>query len=277
MGILDKIKEESKKSGQSKGKFVYFRPDEKKRIRFLQDMDEGMEIVFHDSFEKGVNVPCQEQYGRDCEYCEDEDLRTRSLYAWSVYDYDSKEVKILMQAVNNCTAIPALMAMYENYGTLLDRDFVITKTGKQQNTSFSVVPMDKNKFRNEKAKALSEKAIMKYIDKAYPADGIEDDEDDEDYMPSKKKKNKKADTKKKHQDEDYDDDELPFDEEDGDEADYEDMSAKELYKLCKERDIECKPKKSEKYYINLLKEDDKAHDDWEDDEDDEDDDWDDED
>lgn len=276
MGILDKIKEESKKSGQSKGKFVYFRADEKKRIRFLQDMDEGMEIVFHDSFEKGVNVPCQEQYGRDCEYCEDEDLRTRSLYAWSVYDYDSKEVKILMQAVNNCTAIPALMAMYENYGTLLDRDFVITKTGKQQNTSFSVVPMDKNKFRNEKAKALSEKAILKYVDKAYPADGTEDDDDDEDYMPSKKKKNKKADTKKKHQDEDYDDDELPFDEEDGDEADYEDMSAKELYKLCKERDIECKPKKSEKYYINLLKEDDKAHDDWEDG-DDEDDDWDDED
>ena len=274
MGILDKIKEESKKSGQSKGKFVYFRPDEKKRIRFLQDMDEGMEIVFHDSFEKGVNVPCQEQYDRDCEYCEDEDLRTRSLYAWSVYDYDSKDVKILMQAVNNCTAIPALMAMYENYGTLLDRDFVITKTGKQQSTSFSVVPMDKNKFRNAKAKALSEKAILKYVDKAYPADGTEDDEDDEDYMP-KKKKSKKADTKKKHHDEDYDDDELPFDEEDGGEDDYEDMEAKELYKLCKERGIECKPKKPEKYYINLLKEDDKAHDDWEDD-DEEDDDWDDE-
>ena len=30
------------------------------------------------------------------------------------------------------------------------------------------------------------------------------------------------------------------------------MSAKELYKLCQERDIECKTKKSEDYYIELL-------------------------
>lgn len=267
MGILDKIKEESKKSGQSKGKFIYFRENEKKRIRFLTDMDEGLEIVFHDSFEKGVNVPCQEIFGKDCPYCEDEDLRTRSLFAWSVYDYDAKEVKILMQAVNNCTAVPALMALYETYGTLTDRDLVITKTGKQQNTTFSVVPMDKNKFRNEKIKALSEKAILKYLSQAYPVDG-NDDDDDEDYSPKKYKK----DSKKKGKSKDDDDEDLPWDD-DEESTDYEDMSVKELYSLCKERDIECKPKKSEKYYINLLEEDDAAHDDWDDEDDD--DDWDD--
>lgn len=269
MGILDKIKEESKKSGQSKGKFIYFRENEKKRIRFLTDMDEGMEIVFHDSFEKGVNVPCQEIFGKDCPYCEDEELRTRSLFAWSVYDYDSKEVKILMQAVNNCTAVPALMALYENYGTLTDRDLVVTKTGKQQNTTFSVVPMDKNKFRNEKIKALSEKAILKYLSQAFPAEDVDDDDDEEDYSPNKYKK----DSNKKGKSKDDDDEDLPWDDEES--TDYEDMSAKELYNLCKERNIECKPKKSEKYYINLLEEDDEAHDDWDDDEE-EDDDWDDE-
>ena len=48
------------------------------------------------------------------------------------------------------------------------------------------------------------------------------------------------------------------------------MSAKELFKLCKEKEIEeAVPKKPAAFYINLLKEYDKAHEDW----DDEDDDW----
>ena len=263
MGILDKIKEQAKNSGQSKGKFIYFRADEKKRIRFLTDMDEGMEIVFHDNYEKGINVPCQEIFGKDCPYCEDDELRTRSLFAWSVYDYEAKEVKVLMQAVNNCTAVPALMSMFENYGTLTDRDYIITKTGKQQNTTYSVVPMDKNKFRNEKAKALSEKSLLKYLAQAFPDENSED-EDEVDNSPNKYKKS----NSKKKQDDDWDDDEKETN-------DYEEMTAKELYNLCKEREIECKPKKSEKYYINLLEEYDEAHDDW-DDEEDEEDDWDDE-
>ena len=262
MGLLDKIKQESKKSGQSKGKFIYFRENEKKRIRFLQDMDEGMEIVFHDNFEKGVNVPCQEIFGKSCPYCEDEDLRTRSLFAWSVFDYDANEVKILMQAVNNCTSIPAFMSMYENYGTLTDRDYIVNKTGKQQNTSFSVVPMDKNKFRNDKAKALSNKSLLKFLNQAFPDDNQDDEDDDEDYSPNKYKANKKSYSKSKPepQEDDWDDEETG--------NDYDDMSPRELFNLCKERGIECKPKKPANYYINLLEEDDNAHDDWDDEEDD---------
>ena len=256
MGLLDKIKKDAQKSGQNKGKFMYFREGEKKRVRFLNDMEDGLEIVFHDSFEAGINVPCQEIFGRNCQYCEEEGIRTRSQYAWSVWDYEAKEVKIFMFPMNNCSPLGAIAAMYENYGTLLDRDFVITVTGKQQNKTFSVVPMDKNKFRNEKAKPFSKSALLKLLDKAFPdehSDYSSDDDDDEE-----------VDTKKKTSGDDWEDEE---------ESQYERMSAKELYKLCKERNIEAIPKKNETYYINLLEEDDKAHDDWEDEE--EDDDWDD--
>ena len=275
MGLIDKIKEESKKSGQSKGKFLYFKKDEKVRVRFLDDMEEGFEVPFHDSFEEGINVPCQELFGRSCEYCEQEGLRSRSLYAWSVYDYESKEVKILMQAVNNCTAVPALLALYETYGTMLDRDFVITKTGEKQNTAYSVVPMDKNKFKNQKAKPFSKKAILKNLDAAYPANDTDDeDEDDEDSKP-RKPKMKDSDTKKKSKKDDYEDD---YDDEEDDEEEsenYEDMSAKELYQLCKKRKIDCLPKKPEKYYVKKLEQFDAAKKDWADDEDDnEEDDWD---
>ena len=186
MGLLDDIKNDVKKSGQNKGKFIYFREGTKQRVRFLNDMDDGMKVTFHDSFEAGINVPCQEEtFGRNCPYCEEEGIRTRSQYIWSVWNYETKEVQLFMFPVNNCSPIPALMAMYENYGTLTDRDYVISVSGKQQNKTFSVVPMDKVKFRNEKAKPFAEKAILKMLDKAFPC---EDAEGEEDYEEKPKRK-----------------------------------------------------------------------------------------
>lgn len=281
MGLLDNIKKDAKKSGQSKGKFIYFREGQKQRIRFLQDMDEGMEIVWHDSYEQGINVPCQEHFGKNCPYCEDDSLRTRSQYAWSVWNYETNEVQVFMFPVNNCSPLPALVALYETYGTLTDRDYVISVSGKQQNKSFSVVPMDKAKFRNGKAKPFSEQALLKMIDKAWPAED-NDDEDDEDEAPKKKRGPKKSGGKtktKKSYDEDEDEDEDDYSDEDFDEEEdeddyntYEDLSPKELFNLCKKRKLDAVPKKSAKYYINILREADKAEDDWGDD-DDEEDDW----
>lgn len=260
MGILDKIKSDVKKAGTNKGKIMFFREGVKVRVRFLSDIDEGMEVVFHDSYEAGINVPCQEAFGRSCEYCDNEDLRTRSMYAWSVWDYEAKEIKIILAAVNNCSPVPAFMALYEQYGTMVDRDYVISVSGKMQNKSFSVIPMDKVKFRNSKAKPLSEDKILEILDKAYPAD----DSDEEEDKPVKKSSKKSTNKSKKKEDEEWDDEE--------DLEDYSELSAKELYKLCKEREIECVPKKSEKYYINLLEEWDNAQEDWAED-DEEEDDW----
>lgn len=275
MGLLDKIKSDVKKSGQNKSKFVYFREGTKQRVRFLTDMDDGMEVVFHDSFEKSINVPCQEAFGRGCPYCDDDSLRTRSQYVWSVYNYETKEVQLFMFPVNNCSPIPALMAMYENYGTLTDRDYVISVTGKQQNKTFSVVPMDKVKFRNEKAKAYSEKAILKMLDKAFPCDLADDEDEDEDETPKKRAPKSTGKKAKKHEpeleddeDDDYDADGSWEDSDDEDVVDYSEMSAKELYQLCKEREIKAAPKKPVKYYVNLLEEYDQAHEDWGEEEDD---------
>lgn len=257
---ISKIKSEIQKSGNSKGKFMFFKDGTKCRVRFLSDMEEGLEVKMHDSFALGVNVPCQEQYGRECEYCEDENLRTRNMYAWSVYDYESKEVKILFFAVNQCSPIPSMASLYESYGTLCDRDYEIKQVGSQQNKTFSVIPLDKMKFRNTKVKALSDSAILKYIDKAYPADNSEDleEEDEPKKKPNKTKTKTKA--KSEPQDDDWEDDET-------NETDYESMKPQELFKLCKERDIDCKPRKSKEYYIDLLEEADEEenNDDWEDD------------
>lgn len=269
---LSNIKSEIAKSGSSKGKFLYFKENTKVRVRFLTDLEDGMEIPFHDSFALGVNVPCQELYGRECQYCDDENLRTRNMYAWSVYDYDSKEVKILMFAVNQCSPVPSLASMYESYGTLCDRDYEIKQIGSGQGKTFSVIPLDKSKFRNTKVKPLSDASILKYVDKAYPADNSEDFEDYEDEEETKQNKTKgktKPATKKKPKSEPEEDDWEEDEEEQ--ENDYESMKPQELYKLCKERDIDCKPKKSKEYYIDLLEEADEedSNDDWSEDEEDE--------
>lgn len=277
MGLLDKIKNDVKKSGSNKSKIMYFREGTKARIRFLNDMDDGMEITFHDNYDKGINVPCQEAFGRTCPYCDQDDIpvRTRSLYAWSVWDYEAKEVKLFMFAVNNCSPIPALMAMYETYGTLIDRDYVISVTGKQQNKTFSVVPMDKVKFRNDRAKPFSDRAILKLLDKAFPCDATSD-EDDEDEEEERTKKPAKSTARSKAARKDYDDDDEDEtsdwgDDDQEEEADYSDMSPRELYDLCMKRKIKVPPKKPAKFYINQLEEYDKAQDDWGDE--DEEDDW----
>ena len=309
MGLLDKIKQDAKKSGQSKGSFIFFREGEKRRIRFLCDMEDGIEVTFHDNYKAGINVPCQEIFGRSCQYCDEEEMRTRSQYAWSVWDYDNSEVKIFMFPMNNCSPLGNIAAMYETYGTLLDRDYVISVQGKQKDKTYSVVPMDKNKFRNEKAKPFSKQAFLKLLDKAYPdeyADYSKDNDDDKDddngtdYSEMSVKELYKlcedrgieAEPKMKQKYyidllEEYDENgglpwNTPDDNSNEDEWDeeeetskYDGKSAKELYKLCQERNIEAMPKKTEKYYINLLEEDDKAHEDWdEEDDSDEDDEWD---
>jgi hypothetical protein len=307
MGLVDDIKNQAKKIGANKGKIMYFRENEKVRVRFLVDLEDGIKLAFHDSFKQGINVPCQDAFGRDCPYCGNDDLRTREMYVWPVWDYDAEEVKIILQAVSQCSPIAALASMYENYGTIVDRDYIIQKTGKGTSTTYAVVPLDKSKFRNTKAKALSESAMLKIIDKAFPAD---DSNDDDDYSP--KSKSKKPASKAKSRPEPKEDDESEYDDmsvkelyiecksrgitcqqkkpanyyislledydeeqdDEDDEEDYSEMDAKSLFQLCKKRDIECLKAKPAKYYIKLLEEDDAADDDWNDEDEEDDDDWD---
>ncbi len=267
-GLVNSIKNDVKKAGTSKGNFTFIREGQKVRVRFLQDMDDGMEVTFHDSFADGINVPCQEIFDRECPYCDDDRVRTRSQYIWCVYNYETKKVELFMFPVNNCSPVPALLAMYDTYGTIIDRDFVISVSGKGPDKKYAVVPMDKAKFRNEKAKPFSEKKILQILDKAYPCDT--DDEDDEDERPVAKKSSSKKVQKKKpvdDDDDDYDGDEDWGDDDEDDDAGYSEMSPKELFKLCKERKIEVEPRKTQKYYIKQLEAADKAEDDWGDDED----------
>lgn len=180
MGLIENIKSNAAKSGANKDKIFFVKSDSKVRVRFLQELDTGYEFTFHDSYQQSINTLCREELGKTCPLCGDESLRTRTLYAWSVYNYDTKKVEVMLFAVNNCTPVSQLVSMYENYGTIMDRDYVLAKSGKQQNTTYTVIPQDKQRFRNAKAKPYTKSAVLKILDKAYPMSDEFDEEFDVD-------------------------------------------------------------------------------------------------
>lgn len=266
MGLVDDIRAESKRQGGNKKKIFYMRDGDKKMVRFLTDFDDGLKVKFHNSYELKVNCPCREEYGERCGLCgiEDERMKDTYRYVWSIYDHDSKAVELLVEAVSRCSPIPQLTAIYDDNGeTLLNRDIVMRVSGKQIDKTYTCIPQDKKKFRGTE-KPYSKSSVLKILDQAFPYEVPEefssDADDDEKY--NRKGKKKDDDFEGMNEPEDGGD---GWDEEEG--PDYESMAAIDLWKECKKRKIDCQPRKSQKYYISLLEDDDKASDDWEDDED----------
>lgn len=185
MGIIESIKEEAKRTGFNRDRFIFIKEDEKVRVRFLEELDEGHEYWFHDSFENGVPLTiCRKHFGEKCPLCNKEGITTRKQYLWSVYNYDSNNVDLLMFKVSRVSPVQTLVEYYEEFGTILGRDYTIKRTGKQLDTRYTVTPLDKSEPRN-KALPYSESTLLEMLNKAYPVSleskkkvSNDDDEDD---------------------------------------------------------------------------------------------------
>lgn len=194
--FLDQIKTAVKNSGSSKKDILYFGADTSKRIRFLQELDEGHSYTFHSDFETKIYEPCQDQEDHeDCKLCQ-QGIGTKEVFVWSVYDYDTSSVKLLAIKATGISPVPALIEFFEEYGTIMDRDYKIKKVGKGMGGSYTVTPLDKEKFGVKKAKPYSEKEIWEMFKKAYSSKDVEDDdgdeeEEEEEVKPTKKSKKAK--------------------------------------------------------------------------------------
>ena len=198
MGLIDRMKKKIKETGTSKKDVFYVGADAKKRIRFLQEFDTGFEFTFHNNWNEGIFALCLEHTGGDCPYCnsDDENLKTNTMYAWSVYDYDSNKVEILLYKATGITPVPAFIEFFDEYGTIMDRDYTIKKVGKGTSGNITVLPGERTKFRNSKVKAYNEKQVIKLLSAAYPCSPTDTDDEDED-EEVEVKKSKRTKTKKK--------------------------------------------------------------------------------
>lgn len=223
--LVEVMKSRIANTGSKKGSFFYLRNDNKTRIRFLQDMEDGFQVSFHDKWGE-FNHPCLSYFGKECPNCDNKEARTMDNFVWSIWNYETKQVELFMYKANRSSPIPALVSMYESYGTLMDRDFVIERKGAGTDTTYSVIPMDKSAFRGKSEPILKKKAMGMILDSFPPPDadfdmGDDEDEEDEEYEAPVKTKSKvkavaKPASKKSKKDE------VPWDEDDEDEDDEDD-------------------------------------------------------
>ena len=191
--MLDRIRQRVSKSGGKKEKLFYIKGGNKKRIRFLADMDEATAIVMHDKWGE-LNTICLKHLGKPCPYDKREDVRTRDNFAWPIWSYDDAKVQIFLFKANDKTPVPALLGMYDIYGSLMDRDYVIVRTGEQLDTSYSVVPLDKAKFGVQITEDVPDSNdIIELVAAAFAEDADEEDE-----PQSARPKEPEAEAKPKH-------------------------------------------------------------------------------
>jgi hypothetical protein len=251
--MIDIIRKRVENAAGSGMIFIKVKDKEKKRVRILTDMDDFICVTMHDNYKMGVGFPCFTYFGKkDCPFCntdkygKSDGYRTRDLFIFTVYDYESKEVKLMMEAANDCSPIPTMLDFYETHGTLCDRDYVISRRGTGFDTSYTLIPGDKKRFKGEdNFEAMDEKEVFEKLKDRYfekmkavlkkikdGTFGLEEDLDDDDEDEKPKKKNKpevkpKKKAKKPVDDDDDDDDyfddeddEIPFDaDEDEDDED----------------------------------------------------------
>ena len=207
--LIKSMKESIAAAGASKRDIVYFKADSVQRVRFLTELDEGITVTMHNQFSPdpngGIFVPCEDPEDHEaCKYCKDE-IPIQEWYAWSVWDYDSACVRLVFQKATGISPVPSLIEMYEEYGTILDRDYKIKKVGKGTTGSFVITPLEKSAFKNKKAKAFTEDKIRELIAKAYGEHNSDDENDEEEEEKSTKKSKSKGKKKEKSLRDKYDD------------------------------------------------------------------------
>ena len=261
--MVDIMRQRIEKSAGGGQIFFKISDGEKKRVRFLTELTDATMITMHDKYSEGVNFPCPKYFGKKCPICGDTEYRTRDKFVLALYDYEAKEIKIMMEAANDMTPVPHLINFYEEYGTILDRDFIIKRKGKQLSTSYTLIPGAEGRFKGaKKFKALTEDEIFEKLEEKYGAKITEflknygnddDDFEDDDYeeeTPKKKKvvaKNKaknKAKAKVKEYEEYFDDDEDYEDDEDDEDEDEDDDYDDDEDDYEEEEEEIVKPKKA---------------------------------
>ena len=166
--MLKRIKQKISEASRTITDEFYVGQDKKARVRFLNDLEDALEVTWHDNYEDGINTPCYSHFGLNCPFCklDKSKIRTRQIFTWTIYNYDIDKKQIFRYPANNFTPIPNLVAMYEGYGTICDRDFVIARTGTGFEINYQVVPMDKSAFKGD-SEPLSKEAISKKWAKIY--------------------------------------------------------------------------------------------------------------
>jgi hypothetical protein len=192
MSLVDRIRTESKRQGTAKGEIFFVKANEASRVRFLIDIEQGLEIEFYNEF-GGLRIPSPALWDYPTEILDeraddnDDKLKREIHYGWPIWNYDRERVQLLHGKPNQWSPVMQLLSAYEEYGSIVDRDFNIRRQGEGLETSYSLFPGDKKPFKVRKAKKPTKAAMLEILWKAYGVEGelaklgISNEDPDEDY------------------------------------------------------------------------------------------------
>lgn len=164
------VKEASSRSAFDKTKFFRWETGETKILRMFYDMEDVYTVWWHDMVEcvdgRNRSFVCRQEMNEPCELCDnaDEQSRTRrrerSLgvavlrlehredgaivgYSDAVDEVDGKKVPMLgIIKMGPKNFWMKFEHFYQRYGTIIDRDYEITRIGSGTNTDYIFVPCD---------------------------------------------------------------------------------------------------------------------------------------
>jgi hypothetical protein len=227
-----------------------FKEGEARTVRFLHEpfnkrnpwVEYGEHYVPGGGGGNGAYVPCIE----NCRL--DGDIRAGKRWYVNVWDRDSKQVRLLKLTG---AMVENLIIKYERRGTIMDRDYSITRTGEGTDTKYHIEAEEKEAFDQRNLKLIDIEGYLDQQAQSYygggramkaRAEGIgdedddedvedveEEDEDEEEAPPRKTVAKGKATTTKSRRvepDEDEDDEEEESDEEEDEEAEEEERPAR---------------------------------------------------
>lgn len=151
MGFLEEMMGEITDRGNKKGSILDIAEGSSATVRFLTDADDILKISIHSRYINGVkgfnyNLPCPLAYGHTQCALEGKDDKkqggnrdTKNTFGLIVFDYRDSKIKVMFYKANMCSPLERIGNFFSDVGTLLGRDFVITRnTGKGIETRYTV-------------------------------------------------------------------------------------------------------------------------------------------
>lgn len=152
--IREQIRKQAAKGGGGArvNRMLWPKDGEKYNVRFLHELigEEENELCFYDKYSavqgEGINVFGPENWGGEDEQKPFLDamkkmkVKPQSQYMFLVWNYDEKAVQIVLMKPVASSFLNDMADWYEKVGTIMDRDYVLKRTGSGPGTAYSAQP-----------------------------------------------------------------------------------------------------------------------------------------
>jgi hypothetical protein len=195
------------KRSTSNGAIARVPKDAPLTVRFLEEPDRWFEFFTHYDQQAKKSFICVDG---QCPGCDD-DIRASKRLLTNAVNVDESKVVALELPIS---VVNILLKRYDKYGTVMDRDYELSRDGEGKETEYDCVAEGRSEFNFDAYELLD---LGQILEDQIAADGsdTEDDEEEEEFLPPRKKV---APPKKmggvrrpvRSRDEDDDEDEPPF-------------------------------------------------------------------